>query len=89
MSDIGNGEGKTPAPERVIQNPENREIVTFLGNLVVEAKQHAIGLHTLYERIRDLPGPVPKLWVYDLVDEQERHIRRVTGHLEGMRSAFG
>lgn len=84
-----NGREDTPLPEKVIAHPENREVVTFLGNLVVEAKQHAITLLAMYEMVRDLPGAVPRRVVYELIDEQERHINRVSAHLAGVRSAFG
>jgi len=86
-----NGSDRTPEPEtqRVIKHPENREIAVFLGNLVVESQYHTTGLRLLYERLVSLPGPVPKLWIYDAIDEEERHINRVTAHLAGMRSAFG
>ncbi len=79
----------TPEPEQVIKHHENREIAMFLGNLVVESQYHTTGLKLLYERVLALPGPVPKLWIYDVVDEEERHIKRVGEHLAGMRSAFG
>ena len=80
---------KTPAPERIIQNPMNRELVTILGNLVVEAKQHHLGLHSLYLMARDWAGVVPRQWGTQLLDEEERHIARETEHVTGLKVALG
>ncbi len=79
----------TPQPERIIRHHANRELVTFLGNLVVEAKQHHIGLQTLYEMARDWGAPAPRQWGTKLIDEEERHIERTTAHLSGLKVSLG
>ncbi len=90
MNSNGNSDDSvTPQPEQVIKNPDNREIAVFLGNLFYEAKYHAGMLHQLYVQARDATNAVDRRWVYNLVDEEERHIKRVAGHLAGARSAFG
>lgn len=78
----------TPVPQHVIANPANRELVTVLANMFFESKQHTIGLHTLYEMARDWPGVVPPAWGHKLLDEEERHVTRITENLMSLRALF-
>lgn len=80
---------ETPEPERIIQNPANREIVTLLGNMVMEARQHTIGLRALYEMMKEWGGIVPRPWMYKLVEEEERHIARADANLSALRAVAG
>lgn len=80
---------KTPQPERIIQNPLNRELVTIMGNMVVEAKHHHLGLQSLYEMARDWAGVVPRKWGAQLLDEKERHISREIEQVSGLKVALG
>lgn len=80
---------ETPQPERIIANPQNREIVTILGNLVIEARQHTLGLRALYDMARDWSGVVPRAWGYKLIEEEERHVERSTAQLIALRAVVG
>lgn len=79
----------TPRPETIIKHAENREIVTFLANLIVEARQQVISLDALYTLIRDLSTPAPRMWGHQLVESQEAHVKRVQAHIAGVKIALG
>jgi hypothetical protein len=81
----------TPGPtaDDRIKNPANRELVTFLGNLVVEARSHLITLRGLYEALREMAGSPPISWKADIVKAQEDHVTRMTGHVAEMKAAVG
>ena len=80
---------ETPAPERIIQNPANREVVTLLGNMVIEARQHTIGLRAIYEMAKEWGGVVPLSWKNRLAEEEERHIERAAANLSALRAVAG
>ncbi len=84
-----NGHDDTPVPQAAIANPANRELVTVLANMFLEAKQHTIGLHALYEMARDWPGVVPPAWSAKLLDEEGRHVERVTANFASLQTIFG
>lgn len=84
-----NGESTPPPSAPPIKHGANRELVTVVANLLVEAKQHTVGLHTLYEALRDWPDPVPRLWGHRFLDEYERHMERENEHLVTLRSVVG
>jgi hypothetical protein len=84
-----NGENGETTPQPVIQHPANRELVTFLGNLVMESQNHYSGLRALYEMTRDWTGIVPRPWVFKLIEEEERHIDRSAAHVTALKLSFG
>lgn len=86
-----NGDAETPEPDSGagIKNGANQELVTFVGNLIVEARQQVIALRTLYDALRELVSPAPKLWAYKLVESQEAHVDRVNQHISGLKSSLG
>ena len=70
-------------------NPSNRKIVTLLGNMVMEARQHTIGLRSLYDMMKDWDGIVPRTWMHKLIEEEERHLERALANLSTLRSIAG
>lgn len=79
----------TPVPQTAIKNPDNRELVTFLGNLLLESRQHTIELKGLYEMFRELVTEAPPKLRHAVIDTQEKHISRVSDFLDDMKIALG
>ncbi len=83
------GDDETPEPERIIQNPANREIVTLLGNMTIEARQHTIGLRAIYEMAKEWGGVIPRPWMHKLIEEEDRHIDRAKSNLSALQAVVG
>ena len=79
----------TPVPEAIVKNPANKELITFLANMLVETKQQVIHLRDLYSMLKDFETPVPRSWAYKLADLQQGHIERATENLDALKSAIG
>jgi len=63
----------TPPSGTPIGHQNNRELLTVLGNIRLEAKEHSRKLDTLYEAIISIQWPAPPRWISDLHDELDRH----------------
>ncbi len=81
----------TPGPtaDDLIKNPENREMVTFLGNMIIETRHNYMALRGLYDLLREMTGRPPIDWQHQVVTSQEQHIARSTEHVIGMKAALG
>jgi hypothetical protein len=79
----------TPVPEVIVRNPANKELITFLANMIVETRQQVIQLRDLYSMLKDFETPVPKSWAHKLADSQQHHINRATETLDALKSAIG
>jgi hypothetical protein len=69
-----------------IKNEENRGLAAAVADLVLEARQHTIGLRALYVEICQMQDVVPRLWWVKLIEEQERHVTRSEEQLTGLRT---
>ena len=72
-----------------IKNPENRGLAAVVADLVLEARQHTVGLRALYAQICLMDGAVPRSWGIQLIEEKERHLERETQQLESLRLVIG
>ncbi len=86
---INGDDSRTPQPINAVRTPANRELVVAIGNLHLEAHQHAIGLKSIYEAIRDWDGTAPKSWGMQLVEEMDRHIARQQLNTGALKSVVG
>lgn len=91
MSANGSHDDRTPGPtaDELIKNPGNRELVTFLGNMIVETRHNYMTLRGLYDLLREMAGRPPIDWQHQLVSSQEQNIARSTEHVTGLKSALG
>lgn len=60
-------------PGIVLANVANRELITIISNISMEAKEHSLRLESLYELLKSFAGTVPVQWSSQLITEFERH----------------
>ena len=87
---VNGADDTTPGPttDDLIKDPGNRELVTFLGNMVIETRHQFVTLRSLYDLLRDMTGRPPIDWQHQLLTSQEQHIDRVTEHVAGLKTAL-
>ncbi len=91
MSANGAKDDTTPGPttDDLIKNQGNREMVTFLGNMIIETRHNYMVLRGLYDLLREMASRPPIDWQHQVVTSQEQHIARTTEHVTGLKSALG
>jgi len=72
-----------------IANPANRELVTVVANLVVEAAAHRSGVHEIYETLCRMAGVAPRSIRVSLTEEYERHLAQTQLNIVNLRAAAG
>jgi hypothetical protein len=71
-----------------IKAPENRGLAAVVADLVLEAKQHTVGLQTLYNELCEAEHVVPKTWGIKLVEAYERHAERTQRQILSLRTVI-
>lgn len=91
MSGQGNGHDDelTPTVGIVIGHPQNREILSFLANNVLELQEHTRIVTQLYMMLRDLETPITPKMRGQLVDEYERHHTADSANLAALKLVAG
>lgn len=79
----------TPLGEAVVKNGNNIELARVLGNLVLEAQAHRSGMYSLYQQLCGMESTPPKLWGRGLVEEYERHVKRMQESLVKLSAVVG
>lgn len=86
----GNGfDDETPTEGIAIGHPDNREVLAFLGNDVLELKEHTRVIQTLYEAMRGFHFPIGLRMQAQIVEEYERHHEANTVNLALLKSVVG
>lgn len=73
-------------PGLIVTHHTNHELVTLVGNLAIEAREHSLSLQTLYEMLRHMHVSAPQNWAKQLLLEFERHHERTGTSIEALRS---
>lgn len=86
----GNGEDEnTPTVvSTAIKTEDNRELAAVVADLVLEAKQHHVGLYALYNEICEAERVVPKMWGWKLVEAYERHVAKETQQILSLKAVI-
>lgn len=71
-----------------IKQPENRSLAVVVADLVLEAKQHTVGLNTLYDELCEMEHVVPKTWGAKLVEAYERHEAKTKQQILSLRTVI-
>lgn len=80
----------TPLGPVAIKSAENVPMARAIGNIVLEAQAHKTGMRALYEQLCGMTGSPPKSWGQGLVEEYERHVKRMQEVcLPELRTAVG
>lgn len=90
MGSVGNRfnglDDETPTEGVPIGHPDNREALAFLGNDVIELREHTRVIQTLYEAIRAIQFPIGVHMASQLIGEYERHHAANAQNLVTLRS---
>ncbi len=87
---VGNGssddddEDRTPVIH-AIADPRNREMLTYVGNYLLESKEHTLRVEALYADIRQLPYLAHSVWAVKVLDLFEKHYSAMGENLDDLR----
>ncbi|HEV3059702.1 MAG TPA: hypothetical protein VGY48_15735 [Vicinamibacterales bacterium] len=84
----GNSDDNITPVTTPIKNPDNRALAAVVADLVLEARQHMVGLRALYVSICLAENIVPRSWGMQLAEEKERHIAREAQQLASLRTVI-
>lgn len=88
MSGNGEDENTPTIVSTAIKVEENRELAAVIADLVLEAKQHHIGLYAIYNELCEMAQVPPKMWGWKLVEAYERHVQKSTQQILGLKAVI-
>lgn len=71
-----------------IKMSENRGLAAVVADLVLEARQHTVGLQTLYDELCEAEHVVPKMWGIKLIEAYDRHKARIEQQIISLRNVI-
>lgn len=80
-----NEKDDTPPPEPRIGFSDNRGLLGIFGNYLLELKEHDRRFESLYDELRQMDYPAPRVWAEKVLIEFERHHDTDGENLQSLR----